>query len=112
MHKLALKMGRTVSELSPLMPMDELARWMAFDRLSPIGDDRADYFIAQLCAVVCNVAGVKKEPGRAPNPNAFSLEDFLLFTKRQPKIEPKPLDFMRSFLGGRVIKGKPKRKRT
>lgn len=89
---------------------DEWAHWIAFDRLSPIGDDRSDYFIAQLCAVVCNVAGAKKDPGRAPDPNAFTLEDFLLFTRRDPK-EPTPIDFMRGILGSRVIKGKPKRRR-
>lgn len=40
--KLALRMGCTVYELTQRMTVAEFFDWMAFDRLSPIGDERAD----------------------------------------------------------------------
>lgn len=40
--RLALRLGRTVEELLDALSAAELMEWMAFDRLQPIGDERAD----------------------------------------------------------------------
>ncbi|STQ81141.1 Uncharacterised protein [Hafnia alvei] len=37
---LALRLGRTVHELTQTITASELKMWIEFDRLSPIGDKR------------------------------------------------------------------------
>jgi hypothetical protein len=96
MHKLALAMGRTVGELSATMTTDELSRWMAFHKSSPIGAERLDYLFARLCTLVCDVAGAKKFGG-----GRFQMDDFILW---KPKDVRTPIDFMRARFGGKVIK--------
>ena len=39
---LALRMGRTLSELRREMSASEIMMWAEFDRFSPLGDERAD----------------------------------------------------------------------
>ena len=95
MHRLALKMGRTVAELNATLTIDELAHWFAFDRSSPIGDERMSMQFAHLCLTVCQVAGVKKKTG-----GPFTLDDFLLF---KPSEKPKStLDTMRGWFAGSI----------
>src|SRR5687767_12288992 len=76
-HRLALRMGRTVSEVKAVMPIDEFVRWIAFDRISPIGDERLDYMLAQVAYMSVQISGAKKKSG-----GTFKLEDFLLFKPR------------------------------
>lgn len=52
--KLALRLGRTLGELRQSMSISELRLWMAFDRISPIGDERNDYHAAQIAAAAIN----------------------------------------------------------
>jgi hypothetical protein len=40
--KLALRLGRTLGELKRSMSVSEFREWLAFNHLSPIGDERAD----------------------------------------------------------------------
>lgn len=104
MHKLALRMGRTVSELRSTLTVDELAHWYAFDRMSPIGDERADYSFALLTKATVEAAGAKPKRG-----GLWKLEDFLLF--RLFKADPSkltPLQAMRGWFGG-AVKRKEKR---
>jgi hypothetical protein len=96
LHKLALGMGRTVSELRATLTTDELALWMAFNKTNPIGPERIDYLFARLCVLICDVAGAKKKAG-----GHFSLEDFILW---KPKDMRKPIDFMKSMFGARLKK--------
>ena len=98
LHKLALRMGRTVGELKH-MSTDELAHWFAFDRKSPVGDERFDYLFARLCLVVCQVAGVKKKFG-----GEFKLDDFVMFKFEKEKTAG---EFMREKFG-HMVKRKPK----
>lgn len=98
MHKLALRMGRTVRELEGVMSTRELASWFAFDRLSPIGDERLDYLFAAHALATCSAAGAKPKRG-----GAFKLEDFMLF--KLFARDPEPMTFMRSILPS-VVKGK------
>lgn len=56
---LALRMGRTVSELRATITASELKMWIAYDRLSPIGDWRGDVQAAQVSTAVLNAQGGK-----------------------------------------------------
>ena len=48
---MALRLGCTVAELNERLSPDELMHWMAFNKISPIGDDRNEYMLAQIAAV-------------------------------------------------------------
>lgn len=90
-------MGRTVAELTATLSTDELAHWFAFDRHSPIGDERMSLQFAHLCLTVCQVAGAKKHGG-----GEFTLQDFVLF---KPAEKPQdPLTAMRTWFGDRIIR--------
>lgn len=52
------------------MSSREFARWKAFDRLEPIGEQRADIRAALIAQTVANALGAGKKP--------FKLSDFLL----------------------------------
>lgn len=100
LHKLALRMGRRVPELQSVMTQGEIADWFAFDRISPIGDQRMDFLFARLMLLVCDAVGLKKSTG-----GRFTFEDFLLWKPKAPVNEKQsPLEFMRSLVGGRVRK--------
>lgn len=101
MHKLALRLGRTVKELSASLDVDELVQWVAFDQLCPIGDDVMDYFFANLCGNVVSALGAKKTGG-----GDFAIKDFLILPSRE---KPKTArELMQAMFGHRVVKGKPK----
>ncbi|HCO0203993.1 TPA: DUF4035 domain-containing protein, partial [Escherichia coli] len=48
---LALRMGRTLSELRRKMSASEIMMWAEFDRFSPLGDERADIRAAQIADI-------------------------------------------------------------
>lgn len=56
---LALRMGRTVNELRTTLTASELKMWIAYDRLSPIGDWRGDVQAAQVSTAILNAQGGK-----------------------------------------------------
>lgn len=56
---LALRMGRTLSELRQTLSANELLMWIEFDRESPIGDVRSDIHAAQIVSAVYGSKGVK-----------------------------------------------------
>ncbi|HHF8094627.1 TPA: DUF4035 domain-containing protein [Escherichia coli] len=56
---LALRMGRTLSELRQTMTASELLMWIEFDRQSPIGDIRGDIQAAQVVSAVYGSQGAK-----------------------------------------------------
>jgi len=56
---LALRLGRTLHELEQSLTASELKMWIAFDRISPIGDWRGDAQSAQIAAAVFNAQGGK-----------------------------------------------------
>ncbi|HCL6723007.1 MULTISPECIES: phage tail assembly protein T [Enterobacteriaceae] len=56
---LALRMGRTLSELRQNMTASELLMWIEFDRQSPVGDIRGDIQAAQIVSAVYGSQGVK-----------------------------------------------------
>lgn len=56
---LALRMGRTLHELRQTMTASELKMWIAFDRISPVGDWRQDAQAAQIAVATLNSQGGK-----------------------------------------------------
>ncbi|MFO3833714.1 DUF4035 domain-containing protein [Citrobacter freundii] len=56
---LALRMGRTLSELRKTMTASELLMWIEFDRHSPIGDIRGDIQAAQVVSAIYGSQGAK-----------------------------------------------------
>jgi len=59
MMTLALRLGRTLKEIRETLSASELKMWIAYDRLSPIGDFRGDIQAAQISAAVLNSQGAK-----------------------------------------------------
>lgn len=102
LHKLALRMGRRVPELASTMTGGELASWFAFDRISPIGDQRNDFLFARLMLLICDAVGIKKAGGAR-----FVFEDFLLWKPKTAMDEnTSPLEFLRSRMAGRIQRKK------
>ncbi|MFP2504418.1 DUF4035 domain-containing protein [Buttiauxella gaviniae] len=60
---LALRLGRTLSEIRKTLTASELKMWIAFDRISPIGDWRGDIHAAQISAAALNSQGGKTTIG-------------------------------------------------
>lgn len=58
---LALRLGRTLHELRSTLTASELKMWIAYDRMSPIGDWRGDAQAAQISAALFNAQGGKYE---------------------------------------------------
>ncbi|EJL90215.1 DUF4035 domain-containing protein [Pantoea sp. GM01] len=56
---LALRLGRTLKEIRETLSASEMKMWIAYDRLSPIGDFRGDIQAAQISAAVLNSQGAK-----------------------------------------------------
>lgn len=56
---LALRMGRTLSELRQNMTASELLMWIEYDRQSPVGDIRGDIQAAQLVSAIYGSQGQK-----------------------------------------------------
>lgn len=56
---MALRLGRTVHELSQTLTASEMKMWIAYDRLSPIGDWRGDVQAAQVATAAINAQGGK-----------------------------------------------------
>ena len=65
----------TVAQLKSSMDIDELAHWMAYDQIDPIGGYRQDINFAMLANVSAKIAGVEDT----------KLSDYLVF-------DPDPVD--------------------
>lgn len=97
LHKLSLRWGMPVPEIQASMTTGQLASWFAFDKISPIGDERMDYLMAFLCMLMCQVAGAKPKSGGVP-----TIEDFLLFKK--PPVPMTDKELFMSMFSGRIVK--------
>ncbi|ERK09592.1 phage tail assembly protein T [Serratia fonticola] len=87
--KLALRLGKTLGELRQSMSVSELRLWMAFDRLSPIGDERNDYHAAQVAAATLN-AQREKDP--------LSIGDMLIRWNASEETEEEDTAGLEAFL--------------
>lgn len=56
---LALRLGKTLHELTQTLTARELQMWLAYNRKSPIGDVRGDVQAAQVAAAVFAAQGGK-----------------------------------------------------
>lgn len=56
---LALRLGKTLAELTSSLDVSELRMWMAYDKMSPISDRRGDINTAMIASAVLNAAGAK-----------------------------------------------------
>lgn len=65
-----MRLGRTVEELLATISAAELAEWVAFDRIDPIGDWRGDAQAAQVATQLANVHRGKRKP--------YAIKDFLM----------------------------------
>ncbi len=79
-------MGKTVGELSEEISDAELQEWMAFYRLEPFGEERADLRAGIVASTVANVNRGKK--GRALKPTDFM--PFLKTGDQRQKMRPRP----------------------
>jgi hypothetical protein len=68
----------TRSEMMARMPASEFIEWVAFDRIEPFGDRRADIHSALIRTMMANMFARKE--GDPP----FPVEDFI------PSFEPRP----------------------
>lgn len=57
--KLALRLGKTLAELEESMTAREFYLWLAFEKLSPIGDERSDIHAAQISSSVYQSKGIE-----------------------------------------------------
>ena len=55
LFRLALRMGRTVRELLGSMGSRELSEWMAYERVEPWGESRADLRMGIISSTLANV---------------------------------------------------------
>lgn len=62
------------------MSAREFAEWMAYSRIEPWGEERADYRAALICKISADIATPK---GKQP----MKLQDFLLKFDREPKVQ-------------------------
>ena len=81
--RLAARLGMSIVEAQSRIDAREFAEWMAYDRLSPIGDDRADASAALVAYTVASVFG-----GRA------KFEDFMPEYGREERKTPEAMQLM------------------
>lgn len=82
LHRLALAMGRSVSELRRTLTWRELADWIKFDALHPLPDRLADLHHGILMAALVNIT-------RAPEGTPAVPADFFVLRERhvEPEVE-------------------------
>lgn len=62
----------TVRELLERTTSQELAEWMAYDRLDPFSEERADLRSGIIASIIANV---NRDPKSTPQP--FTAQDFM-----------------------------------
>lgn len=62
MFRLALALGRTVSELEATMPSSEMTEWLAYYKLEPFGQERDNWHAALIASILANINRRKNAP--------------------------------------------------
>jgi hypothetical protein len=89
---LALKLGRTLAELSASMSSSEFSLWIALYREDHWGELRADERAGVIASTVANYAGMTRAQGAEPaKPRDFMLH--LPPKTDEEEIEPDPVAF-------------------
>ena len=92
-------MGIPVNEMLDRMDARELAEYIAFDQVEPIGDIRSD---AAAGVIASTIANCHRSKGKA-----FSPIDFMPFADK-PEKQPMNMDEMKTVLDNAVLFGKKK----
>ena len=82
LFRLARELGKTVHELERSLGSRELAEWMAYDSIDPIGEVRGDLRAALISSTMANIH-------RSTKTRAYKLADFLLIKDPEPDL---PID--------------------
>lgn len=82
---LALRMGKTLSELRQSMSASEMMMWAEYDRISPVGDVRSDIQAAQIVSAIYGSQGAK-----------VSLDEATLKWSGEPEIQDEHSDLFAS----------------
>jgi len=91
LFKLALRLGYTVNELQRKITSKELSEWMAFDCISPIGDERYDLNAATICTVLFNLNRGESLPKRPI--------DFMPYVTKETRSKSLSNDIINAFKG-------------
>lgn len=75
----------------------EFAEWQAYYSLEPFGGERLDIVMAQICAIVANVASSRGK--------RFKIEDFMLFTGNKDAGKITDPEKMKAYLHARYPEG-------
>ncbi|WP_323841572.1 MULTISPECIES: phage tail assembly protein T [unclassified Moraxella] len=99
MFKLALALGRTVSELERGLSYDELIEWQAYDRIDPFGGFRQDLQTAYLLyakagGTNCTVADFLPVD---PNPMIDEMREEYEQFKKEQELQRQSEALMRMF---------------
>lgn len=94
--QLALRLGKTLGELRQSIGVSELRMWMAFDRISPIGDERNDFHAAQIAASALNAQRTK---------DPLSIGDMLIRWNEPANTEEEDTAGLEAFLGNLADSG-------
>lgn len=88
-----MRLGRTVAELMRTMSAHELNEWLAFDRISPIGDERADLLMGIQTATMVNM-----QPRDKKNTKPFRPIDFMPFVEDHLRKQKTSADIRKAFM--------------
>jgi hypothetical protein len=72
----------TVKEAQQRIDSAEFAEWIAYHRIEPFGEFRADYRFAALCDIICKMHGTKR-----PTKASDFLLDFEPQVKKKQSVE-------------------------
>ena len=86
LHRYAIAVGVPVPILAKIMSSSDITEAMAFERIHPFGEDRADI----RCGIITStIANINRKSGSRP----YKIHDFI------PKFEkPKPKSMKRRFI--------------
>lgn len=80
-HLLALETGEwDVDGMLSRMSNRQFLRWMAFYKLAPWGDERADYRAGTVAATIANCT-----PRKRGSNKKFKPQDFMAFKRKSPE---------------------------
>lgn len=83
--------GMTVEEMLSRMTSHEISEWIAYSTVELIGDDREDYRMANVMALLANI---NRDPENKPDP--FSPVDFMPDFWRREEVEEHKPDWKRN----------------
>jgi hypothetical protein len=86
----------TVAEMLSRISSLELTEWMAYYKMDPFGEERADMRSAMVCTVMANAWGKKK----------FKIEDFMPKFDKRPMTPQQIKDFFKQLTisrGGKIV---------